>query len=61
MTGCRPEVRHGPFVAGLPSRACRRASIVAGLPSRSWCAQLGRTACRGHQPHHDHHGAPRRL
>jgi len=24
MTGCRPEVRHGPYVAGLPSRACRR-------------------------------------
>gem|GEM_PF-3932382 len=30
VTGCRPEVRHGPFVAGLPSR-----SWCAGLPSRS--------------------------
>src|SRR5664280_1407688 len=54
------------LVAGLPSRACRRGPAVAGLPSRA-CRRglavaivvrslLGRTACRGRQLHHDHHG-----
>jgi len=42
---------------GPSSRACRRGPAVA-IVVRS---VLGRTACCGHQPHHDHHGAPRRL
>src|SRR5450756_2250747 len=55
-----------PFVAGRPSRAGRRGPAVAGRPSRAGRrgpavaivvrSVLGRTACRGHQPHHDHHG-----
>ncbi len=58
-TGCRPEVRHGPFVSsplsrGPPARA-------AGAGRRRGPAAIvvrsvhGRTACRGHQPHHDPH------
>jgi hypothetical protein len=52
VTGCRPEVRHGSFVAGLLSRswsracrrdrgapACRTTITIGAAPSRSWCAQ----------------------
>jgi len=49
-------LRRGPAVAGLPSRACRRGPAVA-IVVRS---VLGRTACRGHQPHHYHRGRHRR-
>ena len=51
VTGCRPGVRHGPFVSSPLPRACRRGPAVA-IVVRS---ALGRTAC-GHQPHHDRHG-----
>jgi hypothetical protein len=44
-------LRLEPFVAALPARAGRRRSAVA-IVVRS---VLARTACRGHQPHHDHH------
>src|SRR5664280_2433553 len=51
VTGCRPEVRRGPFVAGPSSRALRRGPVrrgpvrrgpfVAGLPSRLRCRDRG--------------------
>src|SRR5664280_3020176 len=51
------------LVADLPARACRRGPAGAGLPSRAGPtvaivvrSVLGRTACRGRQLHHDHHG-----
>jgi len=60
LSGCRQSGRHRKFVGGdwLPpgssSRSFRRGPAVA-IVVRS---VHGRTACRGHQPHHDHHGAP---
>jgi len=44
VTGCRVE-------AGLPSRALRRGPAVSIVVR----VVLGRSACRGHQPHNDHH------
>src|SRR5664280_642911 len=36
MTGCRPEVRRGPFVAGLPSRSwCAQCSVVRRVADTS--------------------------
>ena len=37
-TGCRPEVRHGPFVSSPLSRGPPARAAGAGLP-RSWCDQ----------------------
>src|SRR5664280_548598 len=49
-TGCGPAVRHRPFVS---SPLSRRRRGPAAIVVRS---VHGRTACRGHHKHHDHHG-----
>jgi len=50
MTGCRPEVRHGPFVAGLPSRVHRRGPAVAIVVRSARSYGVSRTPAASRSP-----------